>query len=72
MEQMCTAVFAFLESAKPFFQYGKPLQELLPFFVRRLGGHPALGCAGDRPHGREKRRVRDGVLGAGRRICPKR
>ena len=38
MEQMCTAVFAFLESAKPFFQYGKPLQELLPFFVRALGG----------------------------------
>ena len=36
MEQMCTAVFAFLESAKPFFQYGKPLQELLPFFVRAL------------------------------------
>lgn len=35
MEQMCTAVFAFLESAKPFFQYGNPLQELLPFFVRR-------------------------------------
>ena len=35
---MCTAVFAFLESAKPFFQYGKPLQELLPFFVRALGG----------------------------------
>ena len=31
MEQMCTAVFAFLES-------GKPLQELLPFFVRALGG----------------------------------
>ena len=38
MEQMCTAVFAFLESAKPFFQYGKLLQELLPFFVRALGG----------------------------------
>ena len=38
MEQMCTAVFAFLESARPFFQYGKPLQELLPFFVRALGG----------------------------------
>ena len=38
MEQMCTAVFAFLESAKPFFQYGKPLQELLPFFVRALCG----------------------------------
>ena len=38
MEQMCTAVFAFLESAKPFFQYGKPLQEQLPFLVRALGG----------------------------------
>ena len=40
MEQMCTAVFAFLESAKPFFQYGKPLQELLPF----LSGRSAASC----------------------------
>lgn len=38
MEQMCTAAFAFLESAKLFFQHGKPIQEQLPFLVRALGG----------------------------------
>ncbi|WP_308774598.1 EAL domain-containing protein [uncultured Bilophila sp.] len=38
MEQMCTAAFAFLESARPFFQHGKPLQERLPFLVRALCG----------------------------------
>lgn len=37
MEQMCTAAFAFLESAKPFFQHGNPIQERLPFLVRALG-----------------------------------
>lgn len=71
MEQMCTAVFAFLESAKPFFQYGKPLQELLPFFVRALGGIlPLDALAIVRMEGKKacaRRRA-----GAGRRICPKR
>ena len=61
MEQMCTAVFAFLESAKPFFQYGNPLQELLPFFVRALGGIlPLDALAIVRMEG--KKGVCDGVL----------
>ena len=38
MEHLCTAVFTFLEGAKPFFQYGKPLQDALPFLVQALGG----------------------------------
>ena len=38
MEHLCTAVFTFLEGAKPFFQYGKPLQDALPFWVQALGG----------------------------------
>ena len=72
MEQMCTAVFAFLESAKPFFQYGKPLQEQLPFFVRALGGIlPLDALAIVRMEGK-KRRVRDGVLERDAAICPKR
>ena len=38
MEHLCTAVFTFLEGAKPFFQYGKTLQDALPFLVQALGG----------------------------------
>ena len=71
MEQMCTAVFAFLESAKPFFQYGKPLQELLPFFVRALGGILPLDALAIVAWKGKKACARRRA-GAGRRICPKR